>query len=36
MHSIWEEPARSRSFSPLDRNISTEVLIIGGGMCGAP
>ncbi len=34
MRSIWEETAKIRSFPSLDKNINTDVLIIGGGICG--
>ncbi len=34
MYSLWEETAEMRSFAALDRDIDTDVLIIGGGMCG--
>ncbi len=34
MKSIWNENAERRSFSPLKGDINTDVLIIGGGMCG--
>ncbi len=34
MHSIWEETAAQERFAPLARDVNTDVLIIGGGMCG--
>ncbi len=34
MRSLWEETTAIRPFAPLDRDITTDVLIIGGGMCG--
>ncbi len=34
MQSIWEASAKRKHFAPLEKNIHTDVLIIGGGMCG--
>lgn len=34
MHSIWTSSAEQPTFSPLERNIATDVLIVGGGMAG--
>lgn len=34
MASIWSETARLPQFPPLQENIHTDVLIIGGGMAG--
>ncbi len=37
MRSIWEETAKTesrRGFAPLDRDAATDVLVIGGGLCG--
>lgn len=34
MRSLWEETNSIYSFPALDRNLETEVLIIGGGMAG--
>lgn len=34
MHSIWEETAAISSYKALDKDIETDVLIIGGGLCG--
>ncbi len=34
MHSIWEEHGTPGHFPALERDISTDVLIIGGGICG--
>ena len=34
MHSIWEKNHVPGGFPALDKNIRTDVLIIGGGMCG--
>ena len=34
MISIWEKTAEQPSFSPLDGNRKTDVLIIGGGIAG--
>lgn len=34
MASIWSETARLPQFPPLQENIRTDVLIIGGGMAG--
>lgn len=34
MGSIWEEQPRHNNFAALERDICTDVLIIGGGMCG--
>ena len=34
MKSIWNEGVERKSFSPLNGSINTDVLIIGGGMCG--
>ncbi len=33
MHSIWEDK-RTERFGALDRDMNTDVLIIGGGLCG--
>lgn len=34
MVSLWEEKAQFSEFKSLDGDISTDVLIIGGGMAG--
>ncbi len=34
MNSLWEETCKREKFAPLNETISTDVLIIGGGMCG--
>lgn len=34
MASVWSETARLPDFQPLQENIHTDVLIIGGGMAG--
>lgn len=34
MESIWKQTAHLPSFATLDENISTDVLIIGGGLAG--
>lgn len=34
MHSLWEETNSMNHFPVLDRDLETEVLIIGGGMAG--
>lgn len=34
MDSVWEESVRSNDFHALEQDIRTDVLIIGGGMCG--
>lgn len=34
MDSIWIQTAEAPRFAPLDRDLSTDVLIIGGGMAG--
>lgn len=34
MASIWSETARLPEFAPLEENIHTDILIIGGGMAG--
>ena len=34
MESLWEQTSGHESFPPLDRDIKTDVLIIGGGMAG--
>ncbi len=34
MHSIWEDSAKLPSFVHLSKDIKTDVLIIGGGICG--
>ncbi len=34
LRSLWEQTAKQECFSALDKNISTDVLIIGGGLCG--
>lgn len=34
MKSIWNEDIERRKFGTLDSDVSTDVLIIGGGMCG--
>jgi len=34
MDSIWIEDVQMPSFPPLERNLQTDVLIIGGGMTG--
>ena len=32
MKSVWEQTGEHRDFAPLKGDISTDVLIIGGGM----
>ncbi len=34
MHSLWEENTKPTSFAPLSKDLDTDILIIGGGMCG--
>ncbi len=34
MHSIWEDSTKLPSFVHLSKDIKTDVLIIGGGICG--
>ncbi len=34
MNSVWVESGKSVKFDPLEKNIKTDVLIIGGGMAG--
>lgn len=34
MESLWKSTAAPARFAPLDRDLRTDVLIIGGGMCG--
>lgn len=34
MESIWNNDIKKREFEPLQGNIKTDVLIIGGGLCG--
>ena len=34
MRSVWKETANIRSFPKLERDLNTDVLIIGGGMAG--
>lgn len=34
MESLWERTAQKKSFASLDRDIKTDVLIVGGGMAG--
>ncbi len=34
MDSIWTQTGKPTQFSALDRDIHTDVLIIGGGICG--
>lgn len=34
IHSLWIETSNMDNFSELNGNISTDVLIIGGGICG--
>lgn len=34
MNSVWTESAERIHFAPLDKNIKTDVLIIGGGIAG--
>ena len=34
MHSIWENSTKLPSFVHLSKDIKTDVLIIGGGICG--
>lgn len=34
MGSIWEHQDRPKHFSPLTKNITTDTLIVGGGMAG--
>ena len=36
MKSVWEQTGEHRNFAPLKGDISTDVLIIGGGMAGIP
>ncbi len=34
MKSIWNEDVKKPTFDVLEENIQTDVLIVGGGMCG--
>lgn len=34
MHSIWSEYKNENRFAPLQKDLKTEVLIIGGGLAG--
>ena len=34
MESLWERTSERTGFERLDRNVKTDVLIIGGGMAG--
>ena len=34
MHSLWSETATLPSFEALNKNLKTDVLIIGGGITG--
>lgn len=34
MNSLWEQTSTQAAFGQLDKDINTEVLIIGGGMAG--
>lgn len=34
MQSIWENDTKFKSFNPLQRDIKTDVLIVGGGIAG--
>lgn len=34
MESIWEKTARLPKFSPLQQDVRTDVLVIGGGLAG--
>ena len=34
MQSIWEQTAKAEHFPPLSKDLNTDVLIIGGGVCG--
>ncbi len=34
MHSLWSETVTLPSFEPLNKNVKTDVLIIGGGITG--
>ncbi len=34
IHSLWYETSKINNFSALDGNINTDVLIVGGGICG--
>ena len=34
MKSIWNDDIEKVSFEPLRGDVKTDVLIIGGGMCG--
>ncbi len=34
MHSLWEETVTPERFPSLNQNVNTDVLIIGGGLCG--
>ncbi|MBQ4578293.1 MAG: FAD-dependent oxidoreductase [Clostridia bacterium] len=34
MPSVWKETARLPRFGPLEKDITTDVLIVGGGMAG--
>ncbi len=34
MHSLWSETVTLPSFEPLNKNVKTDVLIIGGGIAG--
>ena len=34
MNSVWSQTAELSTFPPLDRDLNTDVLIIGGGIAG--
>lgn len=34
MNSIWADTVKRNSFDALDGDVSTDVLVIGGGLCG--
>lgn len=34
MNSLWEQTSKQQKFNQLKQNISTDILIIGGGMAG--
>ena len=34
MNSLWSQTAKRQPRPPLERDIKTDVLVIGGGMCG--
>ena len=36
MGSVWDKEPRKKHFSPLTKNITTNTLIVGGGMAKSP